>query len=113
MSKIHRGDVWWVDFGNPIGREQAGYRPAVVVSADALNASAAGVVIVVPCTTSARGLPSHIELDAAAGLREVSYAKAEDVKSVSVERLVERAGGVTDEALFALTRALRFMLDIP
>jgi mRNA interferase MazF len=47
-----RGEVWLVDFGNPIGREQAGRRPAVVVSADRLNESLAGVVIVVPCTTT-------------------------------------------------------------
>ncbi|MDP1793916.1 MAG: type II toxin-antitoxin system PemK/MazF family toxin [Acidimicrobiales bacterium] len=113
MTKVRRGEVWWVDFGNPIGREQAGRRLAVVVSADALNASPAGVVIVVPCTTSPRGLPSHVEIDDGSGLSEVSYAKAEDVKSVSVERLVERAGGISDEALFTLTRALRFLLDIP
>ena len=39
-----RGDIWLVDFGEPVGREQAGRRPAVVVSADPLNDSRAGVV---------------------------------------------------------------------
>ena len=58
-----RGEVWLVDFGEPVGREQAGRRPAVVVSADQLNDSPAGVVIVVPCTTARRRLPSHIELE--------------------------------------------------
>ena len=107
-----RGEIWLVDFGEPIGREQAGRRPAVVVSADGLNDSPAGVVIVVPCTTTRRGLPSHVELDAdATGLDEVSYAKCEDVKSVSDRRLVARLGVTNDVALFAITRSLRFLLD--
>lgn len=107
-----RGDIWLVDFGEPVGREQAGRRPAVVVSADGLNDSRAGVVIVVPCTTVHRGLPSHVEIDPAdSGLDEVSYAKCEDVKSVSDRRLVARLGVVDDAAHFGITRALRFLLE--
>jgi mRNA interferase MazF len=87
-----------VNFGVPVGREQSGHRPAVVVSADPLNDSRAGVVIVVPCTTARRGLPSHVEIDrASSGLDEVCYAKCEDIKSVSDERLAHRhrvGGGV-------------------
>lgn len=107
-----RGEIWLVDFGEPIGREQAGRRPAVVVSADRLNESLAGVVIVVPCTTTYRGLPSHVELDPeTSGLDAVSYAKCEDVKSISEQRLVARLGAANDEGLFELSRALRFLLD--
>ena len=107
-----RGEIWLVDFSEAIGREQAGRRPAVVVSADRLNQSPAGVVIVVPCTTTPRGLPSHVELDpGTSGLDSVSYAKCEDVKSVSDHRLIAPLGMVNDEALFAIARALRFLLD--
>lgn len=107
-----RGEIWLVDFGEPVGFEQAGRRPAVIVSADPLNESRAGVVIVVPCTTARRDLPSHVELDPERhGLEEVSYAKCEDVKSISERRLVARLGAADDEALFAITRALRFLLD--
>jgi mRNA interferase MazF len=107
-----RGEVWLVDFGEPVGRAQAGRRPAVVVSADRLNEGPAGVVIVVPCTTRHRGLPSHIELDPdTSGLDQVSYAKCEDVKSIPEHRLITRVGAVHDEALFAIARALRFLLD--
>lgn len=102
-----------MDFGEPVGREQAGRRPAVVVSAGGLNESPAGVVIVVPCTTRRRGLPSHVELDPQqCGLDEVSYAKCEDLKSVSYKRLAARLGAANDEALFAIARVLRFLLDL-
>jgi PemK-like, MazF-like toxin of type II toxin-antitoxin system len=39
-GKPSRGEVWLVDFGDPIGREQSGRRPAVVVSADLLSEAA-------------------------------------------------------------------------
>lgn len=108
-----RGEVWLVDFGDPVGREQSGTRPAVVVSADPLNESRAGVVVVVPITTTHRGLPSHVEIDrGSSGLDEVSYAKCEDVKSVSEQRLLGRLGVVDDGAMFQAARALRFLLDL-
>ena len=107
-----RGEVWLVDFGEPVGHEQSGSRPAVVVSSDLLHDSRAGVVIVVPLTTTCRGLPSHVEIDRGeSGLDDVSYAKCEDVKSISEQRLAGRLGVASDEALFQMTRALHFLLD--
>jgi mRNA interferase MazF len=108
-----RGEVWLLDFGDPVGQEQSGKRPAVVVSADSLNESRAGVVVVVPITTAYRGLPSHVEIDrGSSGLDEVSYAKCEDIKSVSEQRLLGRLGVVGDEVMFQAARTLRFLLDL-
>ncbi|HEX5193441.1 MAG TPA: type II toxin-antitoxin system PemK/MazF family toxin [Solirubrobacteraceae bacterium] len=108
-----RGEIWLVDFGDPGGHDQSGRRPAVVVSADPLNDSRADVAIVVTITTTARGLPAHIELDAErSGLDEVSYAKCEDVKSVSEQRLIARLGTAGEDAIFGISRALRFLLDL-
>jgi mRNA interferase MazF len=108
-----RGEVWLVDFSEPVGREQSGRRPAVITSADALNVSRAGVVIVVPTTTTHRGLPSHVEIEpGVSGLDHVSYAKCEDVESISEQRLITRLGTVTDVIMFTISRILRFLLDI-
>lgn len=108
-----RGEIWLIDFGEPIGREQSGRRPAVVVSDDEVNDGPSGLVIVIPITSSRRGLPSHIELDdPATGLDEVSYAKCEDVKSVSTEHLIARLGAAPAPAMFAVERALRFLLAL-
>lgn len=108
-----RGEIWLVDFGTPIGHEQGYRRPAVVVSADRMNTSRAGLVIVVPVTKTARGLPSHVELDAGeTGSRETSYAKGEDVKSVSVYRLVHRIGQVPEVDLHRVESVLRILLGL-
>jgi mRNA interferase MazF len=108
-----RGEVWLVDFGEPAGREQSGRRPAVVVSADALNEGPAGVIMVVPCTTTHRGLPSHIEIERGdSGLDVVSYAKCEDLKSISEQRLITRLGQVGPHVIFEIGRVLRFLLEL-
>lgn len=108
-----RGDIWLVDFGNPVGREQAGVRPAVVVSTDRHNDGQSGVLIVVPLTTSRRGLPSHIEIEpGTSGLETVSYAKCEDLKSISVKRLVHREGVIEPRSLFEISRVLMFLLEL-
>jgi mRNA interferase MazF len=105
--------VWLVDFGTPIGREQGFRRPAVVLSADRLNSGRSGLVIVVPCTTADRGLPTHVALEAgSSGLRETSYAKAEDIESVSVDRLVHRLGTTPPAELAHLTRIVGLLLGI-
>lgn len=85
----------------------------MVVSADALNDSQAGVVIVVPTTTTYRGLRSHVEIEPGlSGLVDVSYAKCEDVKSISEDRLILRLGRVSDETVFQIGRVLAFFLDL-
>lgn len=110
---VRRGDIWLVDFGEPIGHEQSGRRPAVIVSADLLNESPAGIVIAVPTTTAVRGLPSQIELDPDhTGLDHLCYAKCEDVKSISAQRLITRLGHAEPEAIFQISRALGFLLEL-
>lgn len=108
-----RGEVWLVDFGEPVGREQSGRRAAVVISSDLLNETRAGVLFVVPLTTANRALPSHVEIEPGdSGLDEVSYAKCEDTKSISQRRLIARLGSVGGAELFAIARSLRFLLDL-
>ena len=108
-----RGEVWLINFGKAVGREQAGRQPSVVVSADLLNEGPSGVIVVVPLTTARRDLPSHVEIDVGeSGLDDVSYAKCEDVKSVSERRLVSRLGVFSPDTMFAIGRTLRFLLGI-
>lgn len=101
-----------MDFGTPIGHEQGFRRPAVVVSADRLNASRAGLVIVVPLTRTRRRLPSHIEIEPGdSGLHETSYAKCEDVKSVSVERLTRHVGQTPQPELRSIMQVIMLLVD--
>lgn len=102
-----------MDFGEPVGREQAGIRPGVIVSTDALNEGPSGVVLVVPVTSVRRDLPSHVEIEPGeSGLDLPIYAKCEDIKSVSERRLIDRLGIVGPEPLFEIGRVLRYLLEL-
>ena len=60
---IWRGEVYDVDLGQPVGHEPAFRRPAVVVSVDTLNNGPGRLVVVVPVTSAAYGLRSHVEVE--------------------------------------------------
>lgn len=108
-----RGDVWLIDFGEPVGREQAGRRPGVVVSSDLHNEGPSGVLIVVPVTTTYRGLLLHVEIEPdGSGLHEVSYARCEDIKSISERRFIMRFGMVHPHVLDEIGRTMRFLLEL-
>lgn len=55
------GDIVWIDFNPQIGREQAGYRPALVLSPSAYN-RVIGLMIVCPTTTRVKGYPYEVAL---------------------------------------------------
>lgn len=100
-SRPQRGDVWRVDFGRPVGHEQAaGFRPAVVISSDGFNDADSGLAIVAPLTTAQRHYPSRIKIrPGESGLRTTSWAAVEHLRSVSSLRLREYVGGVDQQVL--------------
>ena len=57
-----QGDIIKISFDPQKGHEQAGYRPALVVSSDYFN-SITGFVIVCPITNTDNKFPLHIPLD--------------------------------------------------
>ena len=102
-----------LDFGEPIGTEEAGQRPAVVVSDDGMNDGHSGLVIVVPITSTRRALASHVELDdPSTGFDEICYARCEDIMSTSERCLTARLGVAPSLALFSIDRVLRLLLSL-
>ncbi len=88
------GTVVWMDFGRGVGREQAGHRPAVVVSSLPHLAAVRPLTTVIPVTTTDRGWESHVELTGDTGLKHLSYGVTEQVRTVSRQRVHAIAGEV-------------------
>ncbi len=110
---IRCGDVWLVDFSESLGLRSESQRPAVVVSANRLNESPAELVIVVPCTRRQAGLPSHVQVTpGVSGLDDTWFAKSEDIRSVSRERLIVCFGTVSPPVLNTLRDVLSTLLDL-
>ena len=115
---MRRGEIRLVDFDPGRGLEARKRRPAVIVSDDGANAVAArlgrGIITVLPVTSNVRRVyPFQVRLPAAAtGLRKDSKAQAEQVRSVSVERLGERIGLVPAAIMLHVDEALRLHLAL-
>lgn len=108
-----RGEVWDADLGSPVGNEQAGRRPAIVVSADVFNQGPAGLVVVLPLTSVDRRVPLHVALEPPeGGLTRPGWVKPEDVRAISTARLTRRRGIVAEQTLEAVEARLRALLDL-
>ncbi len=113
MPQPSRGEVWQVDLSPTRGHEQSGKRPGLVVSVDPFNHGPAGLVILLPVTTRAKGIPFHVEVKPPeGGLKRVSFVKCEDVRSVAKERLTRRLGTVSATTLSAVEGRLRILLAL-
>ena len=89
---VRQGDIIWLEFNPQAGHEQAGHRPALVVSNDFFN-RATGMAIVCPITNNLRPFPLHIRLDERT--KTTGVVACEQIKSLDIKarkyRFIERA----------------------
>lgn len=122
LASYRRGDIWMVDFGNPIGAELGKEHPAVIVSMQQLNnfAQRLGRVIVVPGTSthvtnqSGETIRSHREVTTSIsnGLDHTTYFMSEQVRSVSIIRLRRLVGVMAASHVNAIDDRLCLVLDL-
>jgi len=113
MQKPSRGDVWFVDLDPTMGREQAGRRPALIISVNQFNYGPADMIVLLPITTRDKKIPFHVKINPPeGGLREVSFIKCEDIRSVSKERLIKFSGKILDNTFLLIEDRLRILLNL-
>ncbi|MBA3293172.1 MAG: type II toxin-antitoxin system PemK/MazF family toxin [Geodermatophilaceae bacterium] len=101
--------VWWTNLDPQVGREQGGFRPAIVVGTFLACQLPNQLAFVVPCTTSDRGLPFHPTVS---GLDRPSFAMCDQLKSISRRRLVRpHAAQLQIKEIEAIKFVLRQMVD--
>ena len=115
---MRRGEIRMVDLEPVRGAEADKRRPCVVVSNDGANRVAErlgrGVVTVVPLTTNTQRIyPFQVFLSApGTGRSQDSKAQAEQVRSISVERVGDAVGIVAVTQLSLLDEATRLHLGL-
>ncbi len=108
-----RGEIWLIQFDPTRGHEQAGTRPGVVMSTDIFNHGPAGLHLVVPLTSTNRRVRWHIEVQPPdGGLRQISYMKCEDLRSITAGRFLARWGMVSAETMAEIEQRLRTLLEL-
>jgi len=113
---MNRGDVYWARLDPTEGSEQAGTRPAVIVSRDAINRNSP-VVVVCPLTRAShvsRLYPSDVLVRAPeAALPEDSVVLTLQVRAIAKTRLLERLGALAPSSLAQIDQALKVTLELP
>lgn len=115
---MRRGDICIADLNPHVGSDASKSRPVVVVSNDGANIavqrSGRGVVTVVPLTSNTERVhPFQVLLPAeATGLSHASKAQAEQVRSVSAQRLGPVVASLPTFLVEQLDEALRLHLAL-
>jgi mRNA interferase MazF len=103
-----RGDIVWLNFTPQAGHEQAGHRPALVLSPAQYNA-ASGLMLCCPMTAQVKGYPFEVPVDAPGGQSEVVLA--DQVKSVDWEaRRAQRKGRASDAVVADVLARIQALL---
>lgn len=107
MILVKRGEVWWVDFNPSIGGEIQKTRPAVIVSNDFAN-EISNRVQVIPLTSNidkCYPCEAYILVN-----NKKSKAMADQIMTVSKQRLKSKIGAVLDSEMQLLEKALKIQL---
>ena len=108
-----RGEIWLANLNPTLGHEQAAIRPCLVISVNPLNQGPAGIAIVIPMTSTPKGIPTHVEVrPPEGGVSQRSFIKCEDVRSVSKQRLMKRYGSISKPTLARVEDRLRILMGL-
>jgi mRNA interferase MazF len=104
-----RGDVVWLDFTPQAGHEQAGRRPAAVISHSEYNRKA-GLMLACPITNQRKGYPFEVSLPA--GLAITGVIQADQVRSLDWKsRRAAFIGHLDEETLAEVLSKLITLID--
>ena len=97
------GDIVWLEFDPQAGHEQAGHRPALVLSPAAYNGKA-GLMVCCPLTTRIKGYPFEVAIKG----NPASVVLADQVKSLDWQaRRTTRKGRVSASELAEVRAKLK------
>ncbi len=96
-----RGDLVWINFNPRSGHEQAGRRPALILSPSSYN-SKVGLSILCPITSKIKGYPFEVSLPqkiSVSGVILSDQVKSMDWKSRDIEFICKLDNQSVDEVI--------------
>lgn len=103
-----RGDAVWITYDPQAGHEQAGRRPALVLSPAAYNGRV-GLALMCPITSQVKGYPFEVALPR--GVRATGVVLADQIKSLDWQaRKATRICIVPEEIIAQVMQRLQLLL---
>ena len=120
--RILQGDIYWVDFGDPLESSGAGYEssgagythPAVVVQSDVFNKTAIDTVVVCEITETMKlgKAPGNVTLlPGEGGLREMSVVNVSLIIAVDKGDLRDWIGRLRPDRVQEIIYGIRYLLE--
>ena len=105
---IKRGDIFYADLSPVVGSEQGGVRPVLIVQNDVGNRYSPTVIAAaITSRQSKANLPTHIPIEAqGCGLSKDSVVLLEQIRTIDKQRLREKMGSVSDNAMSRVDNAI-------
>jgi len=104
------GDVVWIDFVPQVGHEQAGRRPAIVLSPRTYN-ERAGLAVLCPITSQIKNYPFEVQLPSGSKIRGVILA--DQLKSVDWRhRRAEKFGKIPPAVLDQVRQRIAVLIAL-
>jgi mRNA interferase MazF len=110
---IHRGELYWVDWGPGRGSEQLGVRPALVVQNDVGNQHSPTTIVAAVTTRTRTTYPFQVSVTAEeSGLPRDSVVLLNQLQTVDQGRLRDRAGRLGAARMAQVDQALHVSLGL-
>lgn len=104
------GDVYWIDYGGPMGHEQGGRRPSLVLSPRAYNARSS-ILVTCPISRTDRRWPFQVAISPVDRIK--GFALVDQLRALDpLARHVRLAGAVSDETLRRVRLVLASLLGL-
>ena len=110
-----RGEIWWVDFGVPFGREPGFQRPVLIIQDDAFNKSIINTVIIIPLTTNLlfKNAPGNIFIEKEeSGLSKDSVLVVSQLSVIDKNRVIEYVNKATQKLIEKIESGIKLVLGI-
>lgn len=113
MSKVKRGEVYWVDWGEGKGSEQSGVRPSLIIQNDTGNEVSPNTIIASLTTAPNKPYPFLVLVTAEeSGLDKDGAVDLASLMTISKTRLVGKCGQLPPDKMDEVNVAIMVSLGL-
>ena len=112
---MQSGEIWWLNLRDPIGSEPGYRRPALIISADAMNSSRIRTVLAAVLTTNLNlaDAPGNVLVTAdETGLPKNSVVNVSQVVTADKQFFSEYVGKLAPDAMLRVAAGLRLAMAL-